>query len=391
MKKEGYYSSGQFASLAQVTLRTIRFYDQKGLLKPSFVNENGARFYTDEDLVKLQQILLLKFLGFSLDEIKELIVNDADPSLLMNSLSIQRKLVKDRIEQMQLVDQAIEDTSKAILENHKVDWKQMLNLIHLTGVEKSLKSQYQDASNISARIQLHEKYSVNPQGWFPWVYEQGKIKEGMRILEIGCGDGTLWKQNSTILPKNLRVVLSDTSEGMVREARRQIPKEEFDYLVFDCSVIPYPDDSFDLIIANHVLFYCADIEKVIREVHRVLKPKGSFVCSTYGKHHMKEITELVQKFDERVVLSSDSLVNRFGKENGASILSRVFDDVVWKEYEDYLDVNSSEALISYILSCHGNQNEHLLPRYHEFSEFVRSKTKNGLRITKEAGIFLTKK
>ena len=70
MKKEGYYSSGEFAKMAKVTLRTIRYYDKQNLLKPSYVNEHGARFYTDGDLMKLQQILLFKYLGFSLEDIE---------------------------------------------------------------------------------------------------------------------------------------------------------------------------------------------------------------------------------------------------------------------------------------------------------------------------------
>ena len=63
MKKDGYYSSGQFARMAGVTLRTIRYYDQHDILKPSLVSESGARFYTDTDFARLQQILLLKYLG----------------------------------------------------------------------------------------------------------------------------------------------------------------------------------------------------------------------------------------------------------------------------------------------------------------------------------------
>lgn len=50
MKKEGYYSSGEFARMAHVTLRTIRYYDKQNILKPSYVSDAGARFYTDEDL-----------------------------------------------------------------------------------------------------------------------------------------------------------------------------------------------------------------------------------------------------------------------------------------------------------------------------------------------------
>ena len=54
MKKTGYYSSGVFARMANVTLRTIRYYDKQDILKPSFVSEAGARFYTDKDFAALQ-------------------------------------------------------------------------------------------------------------------------------------------------------------------------------------------------------------------------------------------------------------------------------------------------------------------------------------------------
>ena len=64
MKKEGYYSSGEFARMAHVTLRTIRYYDKQELLKPSYVTDSGARFYTDEDFARLSQILLLNILVF---------------------------------------------------------------------------------------------------------------------------------------------------------------------------------------------------------------------------------------------------------------------------------------------------------------------------------------
>ena len=56
----------------------------------------------------------------------------------------------------------------------------MLELIHLTNMEKSLKSQYQNATNISARINLHTLYAQNTQGWFPWIYQQCGLRSGMR-------------------------------------------------------------------------------------------------------------------------------------------------------------------------------------------------------------------
>lgn len=403
MKLPGYYSSGQFARLAGVSLKTIRFYDKKNILKPSYVNPSGARFYTEEDFAKLQQILLLKYLGFSLEDIKELAIDATDQHLLLNSLQLQKKLVRDRMEQMQLVETAIESTVAAIKEEQQVDWSRMLKLIHLTGMEKSLKTQYQDAGNISARIRLHRDYSVNTQGWFPWIYEQCKLKEGMRVLELGCGNGALWTENREQLPEKLQVILSDVSEGMVRDARRAVQEQlsvsecqetselPFSFAVFDCHTIPYEDASFDLVIANHLLFYCEDIDLVCREVKRVLRPGGKFVCSTYGSAHMKEITYLVQEFDSRIVLAAENLYERFGMENGGEMLQKVFEEVSMVRYEDEIRLDKPEPLLEYILSCHGNQNRLLLDKYKEFKAFVTEKTCYGFKITKDAGIFIAQK
>lgn len=388
MKKPGYYSSGEFARMAGVTLRTIRYYDKQNILKPSLVTEAGARFYTDEDFARLQQILLLKYLGFSLDDIREMTFADADYHFLLNSLNIQLKLVQDRIEKMQLMERAIRDTVAEVQMTHTVDWSRMLNLIHLTSMEESLKKQYQNATNISARINLHSLFSRNRQGWFPWIFQQLNLKAGMKVLEIGCGDGTLWTSSIQQLPTQIEITLSDISEGMLRDARRELGGDErFSFQVFDCHEIPYRPDNFDLVIANHVLFYCEDVEKVCREVKRVLKPRGVFICSTYGKRHMKEVSLLVSEFDNRIVLSADKLYERFGKENGRAILEKSFQNVEWLTYEDSLWVTESEPLISYILSCHGNQAQYIGERYGEFRAYVRRKTKRGYYITKEAGIF----
>lgn len=407
MKLEGYYSSGEFAKMAHVSIRTIRFYDKQNILKPSHVNESGARFYTDSDFARLQQILLLKYLGFSLDDIKEMLVSDLDHHFLKSSLQLQKKLVLDRLEQMQLVANAIDDTVQAIENDQEIDWSRMLDLIHLTEVEKSLKTQYENASNVSARIRLHTDFSTNKMGWFPWIYESltkaiedQKLREAKsstkktRILELGCGDGSLWVENCSKLPSNYKITLSDISEGMIRDARRNISavsgslEKQFGFKTFDCNHIPYPDNSFDCVIANHLLFYCDDITAVCTEIARVLAEGGIFICSTYGHEHMKEISQLVEAFDGRIALSAEKLYERFGLNNGANLLTEVFSSVNLLRYEDEILLYESSPLIEYILSCHGNQNQYLLSRYHDFSTFVEKKTKNGFHITKDAGLFV---
>lgn len=393
-KKESggaYYSSGEFARMAQITVRTVRYYDKQNILKPSLVTPTGARFYTEEDFARLQQIMLLKYLGFSLEDIRELTVNDSDYSYLEHSLEQQQNLVRDRIEQLQLVEQAIGETVTEIRQQQNVDWNRMRELIHLTGMENSLKAQYRNSTNISARIRLHRLFSSNKQGWFPWIYEQCQITEGMKILELGCGNGRLWIENKAKLPADCEIILSDISEGMIRDVRREqsLQDDRFSFAAFDCHAIPYEDASFDLVIANHVLFYCKDVDRVCSEVGRVLKPGGRFVCGTYGVAHMQEVSRLVTQFDDRITLSGVNLYEHFGKENGAQALAPYFAEVDWQQYEDALIVTQAEPLIEYVLSCHGNQNQYILEKYNKFRKYVEGQIRNGYTITKDAGIFIS--
>ena len=393
-KKESggvYYSSGEFARMAQITVRTVRYYDKQNILKPSLVTPTGARFYTEEDFARLQQIMLLKYLGFSLEDIRELTVNDSDYSYLEHSLEQQQNLVRDRIEQLQLVEQAIGETVTEIRQQQNVDWNRMRELMHLTGMENSLKAQYRNSTNISARIRLHRLFSSNKQGWFPWIYEQCQITEGMKILELGCGNGRLWIENKAKLPADCEIILSDISEGMIRDVRREqsLQDDRFSFAAFDCHTIPYEDASFDLVIANHVLFYCKDVDRVCSEVGRVLKPGGRFVCGTYGVAHMQEVSRLVTQFDDRITLSGENLYEHFGKENGAQALAPYFAEVDWQQYEDALIVTQAEPLIEYVLSCHGNQNQYILEKYNKFRKYVEGQIRNGYTITKDAGIFIS--
>ena len=166
MKKDAYYTSGQFAKKAHVTLRAIRYYDKQNILKPSARTAAGARLYTDADLAKLQQILLLKYLGFSLEDIREMTLAAADQQYLLESMRIQKKLLRQKMDEMQAMDEAIDRTIEAIQTEQAIDWNSMLDLIHLTAVERSLKNQYQNAANISARIRLHRSIPSIRRGGF---------------------------------------------------------------------------------------------------------------------------------------------------------------------------------------------------------------------------------
>ena len=379
-----YYKTGRFAKLANVSERTIRYYDKIGLLKPSFVMENRYRQYSDLDLLKLQKILSLKHLGFSIEEIFPMVMDNTN---LKESFELQINLIEDKISHLQ----SLKDALKRASQTPDLSWNMILSLVQLSNEETNIIEQYKNAKNLNDRISLHEKYSTNKQGWFNWLFNQIDFSKFNRLLELGCGNGKLWQENRIDL-RNREIFLSDISEGMVEEVRNKLGSD-FNCIVADAEKIPFKDEYFDSIIANHVLFYLNDLNLGLKEIDRVLKSDGILYCSTYGKNHMKEITEIVQNFDSRINLSNHSLYDIFGLENGESILKEYFFNVQRKDYEDSLEITESKPLIDYIMSCHGNQNEILGPRLNEFKEYIEELLENNGKIvvTKQAGLFICKK
>lgn len=376
-----YYKTGQFAKLANVSERTIRYYDKIGLLKPSFVMENGYRQYSDLDLLKLQKILSLKHLGFSIEEIFPMVMDNTD---LKESFDLQIDLIEDKMSHLQSLKDALKRASQA----PDLSWNMILSLVQLSNEETNIIEQYKNAKNLNDRISLHEKYSTNKQGWFNWLFEKIDFSKVNRLLELGCGNGKLWQENKIDL-RNREIFLSDISDGMVDEVRNKLGSN-FNCIVVNAEKIPFKDAYFDTIIANHVLFYLNDLNLGLKEIDRVLRPNGIFYCSTYGKEHMKEITEIVQNFDSRINLSNHSLYDIFGLENGEVILKKYFSNVQRLEYPDSLEITESKPLIDYIMSCHGNQNEILGPRLNEFKEYIEDilKASGKIVVTKQVGLFV---
>ena len=379
-----YYKTGEFAKLANVTERTLRYYDKIGLLKPSSILSNGYRQYTDSDLLKLQKILSLKHLGFSIEEIFPIVLEDQN---LKESFKMQIDLIDSRIKHMTAIKDSMESIISTINDKN-IDWTKIISLIKMSNDDSNIIEHYKNAKNLNVRISLHDKYSQNKQGWFPWLFEQIDFSHINKLLEVGCGNGKLWKNNKINL-RNREIFLSDSSQGMVDEVRKTLGND-FNCMVFDCEKIPFKDNYFDAVIANHVLFYVYDINKALEEIRRVLNPLGVFYCSTYGSNHMKEINDIVQEFDSRIILSQTKLYDVFGLENGLDILKPYFKNIKMKRYDDCLVVDKSKPIIDYIMSCHGNQNEIIGPNLNEFREFVDSiiQEKGYIRITKDAGIFV---
>lgn len=127
--KQGFMTVGEMPKRMGVTVRTLQYYDKEGLLAPSAESEGGRRLYTDKDLIKLHQILSLKSLGFSLNDIKQRIISLNTPEDVANTLSEQADDIRKKIEQLQASLSAIEQLKAEVLQMQTVNFKKYADII----------------------------------------------------------------------------------------------------------------------------------------------------------------------------------------------------------------------------------------------------------------------
>ena len=126
---DGYMTVGEVAKKMGTTVRTLQYYDKEGLLSPSAESEGGRRLYTDKDLVTLHQILSLKSLGFSLDDIKCRLISLETPTDVATALTEQADSIREKIEQLTDSLTAIEQLKTEVLQMRTVNFKKYADII----------------------------------------------------------------------------------------------------------------------------------------------------------------------------------------------------------------------------------------------------------------------
>jgi ubiquinone/menaquinone biosynthesis C-methylase UbiE len=253
---------------------------------------------------------------------------------------------------------------------------------------KTLRSQYGTADKLSTRISIHAKYSVNKQGFGNWITGHYRFPEHAAVLELGCGTGEMWIGKSDVIRGCGRLILSDFSAGMLDKAKETLQGENgIVYQVIDIQEIPYPDHSFDAVIANMMLYHVPDLGKGLREVRRVLKDGGVFYCATYGENGMMEyIGGLFSGYGIETRVNAN-----FTLQNGHEKLGPYFTEIKRDLYEDALLVTDPEDLVDYIFSLTGMSDLRKLPRNTVRDVLSRHMEGGVLRIPKEYGMFIARR
>ena len=254
--------------------------------------------------------------------------------------------------------------------------------------------QYRDPSRLTARANLHARYSTSPIGWFDWVVSQIDWPQSAAVLEVGCGPGWLWAATAPRLPPGLRLTLTDLSPGMVSVARARVAGlAHFDALEArqaDVEQIPYDDGAFDVVVANHMLYHAPDPVRAVAELARVLRHDGVRVAATIGPRHLRELDEI--RFEILGGPVRKATAEAFGAVSGATILGQSFGAVTWRDYEDELHCTDPDDVVAFITSTPPGESATPAQRAAlRHAVDVRMEAGDGvLVVSKQTGLFLAR-
>ena len=246
--------------------------------------------------------------------------------------------------------------------------------------------QYVDGRKLDARAHLHLEYGTATETLA--TFEAGLIEwaEGADVLECGSGTGLFW--TSGVPPRSIRLTLTDLSAGMVEEATGSAKANGYvvaEARACDVQALPFADNSFDVVVANHMLYHVPDPDLGVAELARVLRPHGALLVATNAYGHMDVIKSLVAEvFDDH----GDRLYEVFGMDSGELRLRERFNSIVWHAYVNDLIVDSPQAVTAYGLSFPPGEHADDAGRAAFAAAVSRRFVDDTLKIRTRAGVFV---
>ncbi|WP_187265520.1 class I SAM-dependent methyltransferase [Reinekea thalattae] len=251
---------------------------------------------------------------------------------------------------------------------------------------------------IQTRLRLYD-FSTSEQVFFEWQAGLLGTLSNKRVLELGCGDGDLWRY---LLPRWSRcdILLTDIDSRILDVAQRNVSSvaqsdHHIRYQSLDFNRLSECSESgFDVIIANHNLFYADNLYRLLAEIAVSLNDGGVLICSTMGAKHLHELQSLLARYQPKMHWPTGHLASRFGLDNGYQALASLFGRVDQFEYDNYLNLPSAEPIRVYLQKrLHGADADWLAEHWPELESVIRQQIeqKGSYRLTPNAGFFIARK
>jgi DNA-binding transcriptional MerR regulator len=207
---------GELAKQAHVTIRTLQYYDKIGLLKPSSMTDGGRRLYSENDITVLHQIITLKSLGLSLDEIKKRLIPIESNDDIKRMLIKQSNLIKEQIAKANKILSSIEMITNEINDDDTVDWSKYSNMVKLIqdNNESYWVLNYLENDTLEDITHIHEKYSEEelPSDWLVKC-----MKTAQTLLDSGISPDS---EEAAALAKEMWTMVEKYSDGQPEKVQK---------------------------------------------------------------------------------------------------------------------------------------------------------------------------
>ncbi|MCH5266551.1 MAG: MerR family transcriptional regulator [Lachnospiraceae bacterium] len=371
------YTIGQLAEIAGISPKALRLYEKKGLLRPKRGSTNQYRLYDEEAKTVLQKIMMLRFLGFSLEQIKEFLEENQDTGL-EKSFVEQRRLLEQKKKQLETV---ISCMDKAI-------WECRENRLDMDELMKSMKDILKNRHADEMVWEL-TKYSDKAADWNCFVFDEADVQPGQRILDAGAGWGGLWRKNWERIPENVAVTCidrhntwADTFEADIKEMEEkgQQPIGRFSFCFGDMEQMEL-GSGYDRIFFNHTASFMKEGEKMLHRFSDSLNPDGVFICTWGGGMVYEQLAEWFREYGEGI-REIEKVENKFFTwiREWEEWLNHVFSQVEKKLYNIELIFEQPEDCLSFILQLSRGLESVLEKDKRGFLAFLQEKADSGGRI-----------
>ncbi len=208
---------------------------------------------------------------------------------------------------------------------------------------------------LSTRILTHKRYSVRKDDFVSWTVNLLELEGDEYLLDVGCGTGNFLTPVIAQLNSKGLAIGMDISIGVMNKAIQQLEsaKGKVKFTRGDAESIPFRDESFDVVMANFMLYHVPDIPKAIGEMSRVLRKGGTFLATTGSETSYEEIRQVHK---EALANFSDSQLTpisipfgfyRFNLENGREYIERYFSQVETFPFPDALEFGDPKPFMDY--------------------------------------------
>lgn len=367
------YTAGELARWAGVSARTIRFYEEKGILQPRERSAEGYRLYDDSAILRLQEILMLKYLGMSLEGIQQALAQGENLPVF-ELLTRQRELVLEERCRLDRILKVI-DQAQRHCQGGQLPISRFAEIMQL--LTKNQQANF--------RYNLYERYGTSGQKWHEWLFRQLPIGPETRVLDVGCGHGNVWHSSWREIPAGCQITLLDKEtdglqflHGIYLERRRELAEgTNFCFLCEDAEEWECPAERYDLILAGHLWNYIRDKEGLLRKLHQGLAEGGRLVSTFTSQVSAGDVNRLLEPVLHRRVLEAYEERRQDFVGQMEELFAGEFAGVSRKVFRNGLRIDQPEQLLRYLCNLDGELEARIRSRESEVRKYLQELIRQG--------------